>query len=445
LAEVIQPQPAARERVWQEQVNTYLPVIVGLVMVAVFLVWAVGQLEGKSGARMVNTTITGLLTGGIYALVAVGIVIVNKASGVFNFAHGTMMLVSSLVFYTFFTTVDIPVGWAFVLAFVTTAVALSAGAPDVAAPEFSSGPEGTTAGRIAYVLAARLFLLIFGMFIQAYSTLETHRNRLITLGAIVLLTVLMTISGDSFRFVRSITGAATASVLMGFLIERLAIRPLISQPLFTMILMTLAVDRILSGITQLVWGSIDRPLAIFVGLEDLGIERAIRWDASNTFLDGQVRADSSLLVAFGLALAAFAVFVIFFRYTNVGLAMRATAENQLLAQSVGLRVRFILAVAWAIAAMLAMIAGVLQGGANVVSNNMPGVALRAFPAVLLGGLESVGGALLGGLIIGLAQSWGDFLYPSAETGARLAPYLVLMLVLVIRPDGLFGQKRIERI
>src|SRR5262249_7651637 len=135
----------------------------------------------------------------------------------------------------------------------------------------------------------------------------------------------------------------------------------------------------------------------------------------------------------------------FFRYTSVGLAMRATAENQQLAQSVGLRVRFILAVAWGIAALLAAVGGVLQGGATSLSLNMPLLALRAFPAVLLGGLESSPGALIGGLVIGLVQEWANFLFPGTQAGTELAPYVVLMIVLIIRPDGLFGEKRIERI
>jgi branched-chain amino acid transport system permease protein len=146
-----------------------------------------------------------------------------------------------------------------------------------------------------------------------------------------------------------------------------------------------------------------------------------------------------------LGLAAFAVFVVFFRYTSIGLAMRAVSENQQLAQSVGLRVRVILAVAWGIAALLAATAGMLQGGATTLSLNLPFIVLRAFPAVLLGGLESIGGALLGGIVIGVTEEMADLLFRGSQVGTELAPYVVLMIVLVIRPEGLFGQKRIERI
>jgi len=152
-----------------------------------------------------------------------------------------------------------------------------------------------------------------------------------------------------------------------------------------------------------------------------------------------------LVIAFVLAIVAFVGFIAFFRYTSVGLAMRATSEDQQLAQSVGLRVRVILAITWAVAAILASIAGVLQGGAVGLSLNISFVALRVFPAVLLGGLESIGGAFIGGLIIGIVEQFGPFLNSSQQVGTDLAPYVVLMLVLVIRPDGLFGEKRIERI
>src|SRR5690606_24524936 len=106
----------------------------------------------------------------------------------------------------------------------------------------------------------------------------------------------------------------------------------------------------------------------------------------------------------------------------------ATAENQQLAQSVGLRVRVILAAAWAIAALLAAIAGIGQGGATSLSQNLPGVAFYAFPAVLLGGVESISGVFVGGIVIGLVQELSKRLFPGLQVDTELAPYLVLMLV-----------------
>jgi branched-chain amino acid transport system permease protein len=406
LAQATHSPTPATERDWQEQALKFIPIAITLILVVLFLIWAQGQLAGKSPSRMVNTTITGLLVGGVYALVAVGIVIINKASGVFNFAHGGMMYASALIFWSFFSVADIRWYAALGIAVATTILALTT---------------------------------------NSWRDILDVRRAIMGLIAVAILTFLMMVGGEELRYLRAIAGGVTGAVLLGLVIERFAIRPLMNQPLFTVVLMTLAIDRVLTGVTQMVWGPIERPLTIFNGIETLGLEPVYRWDASETFLTGQVRISTELAIVFVLALIAFAVFVLFFRSTNVGLAMRAAAEHQQLAQAVGLRVRLILAVAWAIAAVLAMTAGVLFGGVNSVDKGMPGLALNAFPAVLLGGLESVGGALVGGLVIGLVQEWANFLYPGAEAGTRLAPYLILMIVLMIRPDGLFGQKRIERI
>lgn len=395
-----QGQPAAID--WQK----YALWAAYFVAALLFLIWLRDAVSDKSGARLLNTTITGILVGGIYALAAVGIVIINKASGVFNFAHGYMMYCGSLVFFSFYTVAEISLPGALLIAGITSLLAIT---------------------------------------MNSWRDALNPRDLGMAVAATLALTLLMTLRGSNLQLLRSIVGALTTSVLIGLVIERLAIRPLISQPLFTIVLMTLAVDRVLAGLSQLFWGSIDRPLTIFAGLGNLGIPNAISIDTGNTFLDGTIRARSDFIVAFVLALIAFTVFVLFFRYTNVGLAMRATAENQQLAQSVGLRVRFVLGVAWGIAAILAMTAGVLQGGAANISKGMPGVALRAFPAVLLGGLDSIGGALIGGLVIGVVQEWANLIFPGTEAGTELAPYVVLMVVLIIRPDGLFGQKRIERI
>jgi branched-chain amino acid transport system permease protein len=319
--------------------------------------------SGIRPARIVNAAIQGLLAGGIYALVALGIVLVNKASGVFNFAHGQMLLFGAFVFYSFFSVIEVS-WWA------------------------------------AGALAAATCLTV--MTVSSWRGLLVPKHWLYGVLATIALTVLMSFGGAEWRFVHSVIGGTVAIVLTGLLIERLAIRPLIEQPLFAIVLMTLALDRLFAGLIQLLWGSIDRSLTIFTLLSDIGIPDVFRFDAENTFLQGQIRISASLLIAFLLALAAFGVFVLFFRFTSVGLAMRATSENQPLARAVGLRVRVILSVAWALTGILAMVAGVLQAGATTLNNTMAFIALRAFPAVLLGGLESIGGAIVGGFAIGIA-------------------------------------------
>lgn len=372
-------------------------IMAAALVIALLLLWPL--IMEQRPHRLVQSGITGLLVGGIYALIALGIVIINKASGVFNFAHGWLMLAGGLLFYSFFSV-----------------------------------------GSIAPLAAGALALLtvVMALTMVGWGALRAPRTLGIGAAAVVVITVLLLIP---LPFVRGIVGAVCGSVLLGLAAERFAIRPLIGQPLFAMVLMTLALAEVVHGILQTIWGSVEIALPVFNFTRDLGIPSPFRFEA----LGGTVIVRTELLIAFLLALVAFAAFVSFFQFTSVGLSMRATAENQKLAQSVGLRVRVILGVAWAIAALLASVAGVLQGGATTLSLNMPLLALRAFPAVLLGGLESVPGALVGGIVIGLVQEYAGLLFPGTQADTELAPYLILMVVLIIRPDGLFGQKRIERI
>ena len=141
---------------------------------------------------------------------------------------------------------------------------------------------------------------------------------------------------------------------------------------------------VLHGVTQIAWGTVELNLPVFVDPATGSRFRPIRLDNFKEALDGIAIIRVELVFAFVLAIVAFVGFILFFRYTSVGLAMRATSEDQQLAQSVGLRVRVILAITWAVAAFLASIAGVLQGGAVGLSLNISFVALRVFPAVLLG-------------------------------------------------------------
>ena len=373
------------------------------IVISIFLV---DQLSGVKAARIVQTLISGVLVGGVYGLVALGIVVINKASGVFNFAHGWMMVVGGMVFWSFFSVREISLAGAGLLATAT---------------------------------------MLMVMTTVSYQNLRERRSVLIAAGGAVLLTVLMTVGGAEWRWLHALVGAFAGAVLTGLAVERFTIRPLIGQPLFTAVLMTLAIAEVLHGVTQIAWGTVELNLPIFVDPATGSRFRPLRLDGLREALGGVAIVRVELVFAFALAIVAFIGFILFFRYTSVGLAMRATSEDQQLAQAVGLRVRVILAITWAAAAFLASIAGVLQGGAVGLSLNISLVALRVFPAVLLGGLESISGALIGGIIIGIVEQFGTLINSSEQVGTNLAPYLVLMLVLVIRPDGLFGEKRIERI
>jgi branched-chain amino acid transport system permease protein len=154
----------------------------------------------------------------------------------------------------------------------------------------------------------------------------------------------------------------------------------------------------------------------------------------------------TLVAAFVVAMLATLVFMLFFRLTRTGLAMRATAEDHELARSVGIKVPRIFGLSWAIAGIIATMGGVLLASTVGVSLNLATVVLVAFPAVLLGGLDSFPGAIAGGIIVGLVAALTQASKAiEVRNAAEIAPYILLLIVLIIRPEGLFGQKRIERI
>jgi branched-chain amino acid transport system permease protein len=404
----------------------YIQWMLYLAAALLFVWWLSPYVSGKAPDRLVDTTIRGIFLGGIYAIIALGIVVINKASGVFNFAHGGLMMLSAFIFYAFFNTQEV----SFVAALVLSATA-------VLMIVTTGSWKALLQPKIAVGSVTTILLLAFLM------TVRVDATSAINLGA-------FQISGSGW--LNAIAGAVVGTILLGLLIERFTIRPLIGQPIFAAVMITLAISEILSGFTTLIWGSQPKSLTIF-GVPNAftgGMARLSEKIVIDTtgLIGFPIEIDQPRLFAFLIALLAFTGFYLFFRYTNIGLAMRATSENQQLAESVGLRVRVILAVTWGIAAVMAGLAGILQVGASdsnsLSSSELPLVALRAFPAVLLGGLESISGALIGGIILGLTEEWAKTLF-NIDVAANLAPYLLLMVILVFRPEGLFGEKRIERI
>jgi branched-chain amino acid transport system permease protein len=153
-----------------------------------------------------------------------------------------------------------------------------------------------------------------------------------------------------------------------------------------------------------------------------------------------------LVASFVVAIVAGLVFIYFFQRTKTGLAMRATSENHEVARSVGIKVSTIFGLSWAIAGIVATLGGVLLATLSGLSLNLSTVVLVAFPAILLGGLESLGGAILGGICVGLVQALVQASSViEVRNSAAIAPYILLLIVLIVRPEGLFGQKRIERV
>ena len=414
---------------------------------------------GKELSTVVQFILSGILVGGLYALVALGIVVINKASGVFNFAHGWMMFIGGLIFWQFYANepsrqMTFILSGATALLILGVVSSIGLGAKAVITPERPT-PLFEEAGVKVNRLTA--FWDMVNGFVTKHQMFVT-----VVLGVGLWVLVGYLFTQDTEPILRGVVGALVASIIIGLIIERFTIRPLLGQPVLTAILMTLAVGFILQGTIQIVWGveghSVDifkepsRPNLVQVAP---GIFQQVGTIGGETLPNYKIETESWLgkdlsfqrdkTWGFGISVVTFILFALLFQYTSIGLAMRATAENQVLAESVGLRVRLILAIAWALVAVMAGIAGILQGtAASLTILTVPFLALHVFPAVLLGGLDSVPGAFVGGLGLGVIENLTT-LYANNAAGTQFAPYLVLMVVLLIRPEGLFGQRRIDRV
>lgn len=237
--------------------------------------------------------------------------------------------------------------------------------------------------------------------------------------------------------------ALLLSALLGLLIERLALRPMTGQPLLSIILMTLGLSEVLHGLALLVFGGVQRnfPQIFSVGNPYKIITPFIYNDNPIVLVLKQ-----NLVWSFVVAILGVLLISAFFRFTNMGLAMRGASEDHELAQSIGLRIHRIFGISWALAGVVATTGGVLLATSSGLDISLSVFVLAAFPVVLLGGLESIPGTIVGGLLIGLSQGLvAVSKVPMARNTAEIMPYIVLMIVLLIRPEGLFGQKRIERI
>ncbi len=237
--------------------------------------------------------------------------------------------------------------------------------------------------------------------------------------------------------------ALALSALLGLAIERMALRPMTGQPLLSIILMTLALSQVLQGLALLLFGGIQRNFPRIFPASD-----PYRFTLPFTFNDQPINVILKQNYFWSFVVAVLGVLLIgaFFQFTRTGLAMRGTSEDHELAQSIGLPINRVFGLSWALAGIVATVAGILLATSTGLDLSLSVVVLAAFPAVLLGGLDSIPGALVGGLIIGLSQGLvSASKAPIVRSAAEIMPFLVLLIVLLIRPEGLFGQKRIERI
>lgn len=231
--------------------------------------------------------------------------------------------------------------------------------------------------------------------------------------------------------------------LLGLLIERLALRPMTGQPLLSIIMMTLGLSQVLQGLALLFFGGVQRNFPqMFAAATPYKITTPFVYNDKAIV----IILKQNLVWSFVVAILCVLLISAFFRYTKAGLSMRGASEDHELAQSIGLRIHRIFGLSWALAGVVATLAGVLMATASGLDLSLAVVVLAAFPVVLLGGLESIPGTIVGGLLVGLSQGLvAASRTPAVRDMAEIMPYIVLLIVLIIRPEGLFGQKRIERV
>jgi len=241
----------------------------------------------------------------------------------------------------------------------------------------------------------------------------------------------------------SVVLALGLSAILGLAIERFTLRPMTGQPLLSIILMTLGLSQVLQGLALLLFGGAQRNFPQIFSAADPYII-TLPWLIDDRPL--LLILKQNLVWSFVVAMLGVILISAFFRFTRAGLAMRGASEDHELAQSIGLRIHRIFGLSWAMAGIVATAAGILLATSSGLDLSLSVVVLAAFPVVLLGGIESIPGVIVGGLLIGLVQGVvSAFTVQWVRDMTEIVPYLVLLVVLLVRPEGLFGQKRIERI
>jgi branched-chain amino acid transport system permease protein len=288
--------------------------------------------------QILEYSLIGIASGGLYVLAALGFVIIYKASNVFNFAMGEMMMFGAYLFFAM--TVQLHFGWPV-----------------------------------------------------------------------------------------AVVAALAGSVLLAVTIDRLLLQPLLGQPVIVLVMVTLGVGSMIKGAAGMIWGPdiVQMPdflprKPIFLG--DILIPGKLAWG----------------FVSVGVIAAAF---MAYYRFSRTGIAIRATSSDQVTAESMGINVRRIFSLTWAIAGVLAGASGIVIGSLNGITPNLGAVALNVLAVVMLAGMTSVGGVIVAGIFIG----WMETLV-GAYLGAawqNFMPYLVVLLVMTVKPNGLFGEQQIERI
>lgn len=276
-----------------------------------------------------------------------------------------------------------------------------------------------------YALIALGFVLIF----KASGVINLAQGDLVLLGAYIGLMLSQTFK---VPFIPALLLSILLSAGVGVAVERVVLRPFIGEPVISIIMVTLGLSIILRALMQIIWGTELRSFQGVFSNEPIQL--------------GPINISEVFLFSLVAALILLVVLTLFFKYSLLGVAMRATADDEQAAQSMGISVKRVLAATWAVAAMVAAVGGIFLGNIAGVNPLLTSYGLKVLPVAILGGLDSVPGAIIGGFIIGVLENLAGGYLDSTWPGIKeVAPFIALVLILLVRPYGLFGKEIIERV
>ena len=279
---------------------------------------------------------------------------------------------------------------------------------------------------LMYALIALGFVLVY----KATDAINFAQGEFVMMAGLIAAAIL---GIEGAPLIAAVVATLAVMIGFGFGLEKVVLRPLLGRPVVAVIMATIGLAAVLRGLTPVIFGGETRAVPLPIGDEpiDLGIA---------SLSPVQVLGSVTTLILF-------VAFSWFFKKSRMGVAMRAVADNQQVAQAMGINVERYFALAWAMAGIVSALGGIIWGSMLGVDVHLALVGLKVFPVVILGGLDSVGGALVGGLIIGIVESLvAGYLDPYVGGGTKdFAPYVLMIIVLMIKPYGIFGKRRIERV
>jgi len=277
-----------------------------------------------------------------------------------------------------------------------------------------------------YAIVALGFTLIY----KSTGVVNFAQGELLLVGAYICLHLTVEYQ---LNFVASFIITILFMFFFGFFIEKIFLRKMIGEPIISIIMLTIGLSSVFKSIVQLIWGTDTKVFPQIFPEEPLNI-----YGISISY----VYIFSIIAVSIFLAL-----FTIFFKKSKVGIAMRAVASDQQAALSMGIDVKRIFALSWAIAAVVSSVGGILIGNINGINTSLSQFGLKVFPVVILGGLDSILGAIVGGLIIGILENLaGGYIDPIIGGGAKeIFPFIFMIIILMIKPYGLFGTVEVEKV